>query len=175
MVLNTKADIDLRAQQIVSSAANNVLETGAGNGVFFADYTPKEVTRNKKPLTFTVSLFFDGTRNNRNNTDARKADNEVYRENRNQVSFNNGYSNVAILERYNFRDPETRKLSIYIEGIGTEDNRGDSLIGSAIGTGSTGIPAKVTKGINALCTEIYRMVDPKTEYIEKDRSRCLRL
>lgn len=167
VVMNTKADAELRAPQIVSTAANNVLETGKANGVFFADYEPKEVTKNKKPLTFTVSLFFDGTRNNRNNTDARKADNEVYKKHRNEVSFNNGYSNVGILERYNFRDPEERKLSIYIEGIGTEDNKGDSLIGSAIGTGSTGIPAKVKKGINAMCTEIYRMVDPKIEYIEK--------
>lgn len=167
MVLNTKVDTDLRAPQIVSTAANNVVETGAGNGVFFADYEPKEVTKNRKPLTFTVSLFFDGTRNNRNNTDARKADNEVYKKNKNEVSFNNGYSNVGILERHNFRDPEERKLSIYIEGIGTEDNKGDSLIGSAIGTGSTGIPAKVKKGINAMCTEIFRMVDPKIEYIEK--------
>lgn len=167
MLLNTKANTDLRAPQIVSTAANNVLETGASNGVFFADYEPKEVTKNKKPLTFTVSLFFDGTRNNRNNTDARKADNEVYKKNKSEVSFQNGYSNVGILERYNFRDPEERKLSIYIEGIGTEDNKGDSLIGSAIGTGGTGIPAKVKKGINAMCTEIFRMVDPKIEYIEK--------
>lgn len=167
LVLNTKANTELRSQQIVSTAANNVVETGKANGVFFADYEPKEVTKNKKPLTFTVSLFFDGTRNNRNNTDARKADNDVYKKNKDEVSFQNGYSNVGILERYNFRDPDQRKLSIYIEGIGTEDNKGDSLIGSAIGMGSTGIPAKVKKGINSMCTEIYRMVDPKTEYIEK--------
>jgi hypothetical protein len=77
-----------------------------------------------------------------------------YKEGINGKSGANYYSNVSILEAMNLiEDPET-EVSVYIEGIGTDDGEEDSSLGFAFGAGPTGVPAKVSKGIAELVEKI---------------------
>jgi hypothetical protein len=143
----------------------------------------------------TIGIFFDGTLNNKNNTEARvesqKMDADTkksaatqkynvptqkynydavsaYESNKDgkdkaDDSYENDLSNVArLFDYYNTSVPETpneKRLSIYIEGIGTTDYDDDSLYftegaGAAMGAGKTGIRAKVRKGCFKISTKI---------------------
>lgn len=117
-------------------------------------YNPAQtVNPNDKPVNIidvSLNLFFDGTQNNKTNTELGK-DND----NSNHVddSYTNDYSNVA--RGFDAIDPAAEnQVSWYIEGIGTEDGESESIPfttkpnnkGIPIGTGPRGIPAKVTKG-----------------------------
>ena len=108
----------------------------------------------------TVALFFDGTKNNMYNTDARNHNNKAYQEHKeDDSSYENDYSNVAQLWK-NFREDQGNYIfGHYIEGIGTEKLKADSLIGYAAGSGDTGIPAKVAKACKWI-TNALNMVAP---------------
>ncbi len=96
-----------------------------------------------------MSLFFDGTLNNRNNTDI-GADNAPEPGRLEGVgSYENDYSNVSKLEKHLNGDSRyDYDHKVYIEGIGTEDGQADSQMpGAALGMGSTGVKAKVYKGV----------------------------
>lgn len=118
---------------------------------------------NPKELDLTFGVFFDGTGNNLRNTEIRKKvqgvegygnpssdEEKIYkkkalkffsRKEKNN-SYKNDFSNVA---RLNLCTDEA--YTIYIEGIGTEDEKGDSVFpGQALGTGATGVLMKVRKG-----------------------------
>lgn len=114
-----------------------------------------------------VGVFFDGTLNNRKNTEARlehekkedglrhrKAIADKYIES--EGSFENDHSNVSRSEpAYETTNEELlKKFSIYIEGIGTENYKSDSTRGAGLGTGSTGVRPKVLKG----CKEIVNNI-----------------
>lgn len=147
---------------------------------------PKEPP--KVGIDVTVAIFFDGTGNNRNNVAQRlmaqhnKAHptqkvNQMngvawsgsYASNDDEGSYNAGYSNVSILENINRRRRlSQRQISIYIEGIGTENDAGDALWGSAIGTGGTGIPPRVLKGIRLIGERISKILEKRRDaYVEK--------
>ncbi|MCJ8154056.1 DUF2235 domain-containing protein [Chryseobacterium sp. SSA4.19] len=117
----------------------------------FGDYTP-EVTR-EEVLDITLGMFFDGTLNNKTNTIERRKQTADYKKNggspTDNNSYNNDWSNVARLW-----DNYDKNFGIYIEGIGTEDKKEDSMLGYAFGTGPTGIRGKVKKG----CEEIVKKV-----------------
>ncbi|WP_024459840.1 phospholipase effector Tle1 domain-containing protein [Marinimicrobium sp. LS-A18] len=135
--------------------------TQVGEGVFVPQPPISggdEGDEGKKKLSVRLLLFFDGTANNRTNVEERENNTEVYQELQDQwlglkayQSYNNGRSNIALLEaQVDDRTPPkgfdyARKL--YVEGAGTEDREADHRKGLAMGTGSTGIEAKVTKGI----------------------------
>ena len=142
----------------------------------------------KVGIDVTVAIFFDGTGNNRNNVAQRlmaqhnkahptqpvnQMDGVVwsgsYTSNYDEDSYNGGYSNVSILENTNRRRRlAQRQISVYIEGIGTENDAGDALLGSAIGTGSTGIPPRVLKGIRLIGSQISKILERRQDaYIEK--------
>ncbi len=125
-----------------------------------------------------VALFFDGTKNNMKNTEAREEyfklhgkrpyEDEKYRAeadktkaaiyakvgNKDDDSYENGYSNVALLSKYykkELRDPENLRDYAYVEGIATGDREHDAYVtdskdGYMFGIGDTGIKAKVEKG-----------------------------
>lgn len=101
-----------------------------------------------KPLT--ISIFFDGTGNNRFNTAAnRKKDpfQRDYDQKRKSVSYNNYYSNVAIL--YLSQDPQIGlHEQIYIEGAGTFKYREDTDYGLGFARGDSGIEARVGEAIS---------------------------
>jgi len=134
---------------------------------------------NQTGIDLTVAVFFDGTSNNRNNTAQRHMSqynrrhptqpqldedgiqwtHSYEQEGAADNSYANGYSNVSILERLNRRRTlERHEISLYIEGIGTADNEGDARMGSGIGTGDTGIWAKVGAGASRLADEITKIV-----------------
>jgi len=122
-------------------------------------------------VNVTVGVFFDGTQNNRKNTEARieheKNASDPTRNNtiaaqyifEDGSSFENDYSNVSRGEpHYEKKDEEKHKqLSVYIEGIGTENYGKDSWFpGVALGQGETGVPAKVKKGCEDTAKEIHK-------------------
>ena len=62
----------------------------------------KQEEKNLKSITITVSMFFDGTKNNRTNTLERINKTKIFQENdEDDCSYDNYYSNVAILEYMN--------------------------------------------------------------------------
>jgi len=117
-----------------------------------------------QPVKIRVAVFFDGTLNNRTNTGL--GEKGVHR----GVSYKNALTNVAILELYYQKDAEYHNgFSVYIEGIGTEDEEADSPITAGTGRGSRGILGKVEKGISKVIAGI-------TKSLSKDKEiGCLHL
>ncbi len=133
-------------------------------------------------VNITISVFFDGTNNNKYNTEARleyknKVDGKPFDHvkagyyeasadiKENKDSYSNDFSNVARLYKYyeeNDSDLTDLRGSIYVEGIGTETYEEDHVIrGAAFGAGSTGILAKVEEGIEESITLIEKLVKNK--------------
>ena len=85
-----------------------------------------------------VNVFFDGTLNNYYNVkEADPKAKALY--GKEGTSYTNALSNVARMWEpmgKNRMDPD---IGIYVEGIGTRHNQADSLLGSALAMGTTGI------------------------------------
>ena len=137
----------------------------------------------KRAITIRASMFFDGTLNNRTNIAARQRWERRSRAAGGPVgpapgvdseSYVNDYSNVAKLDQVlDLQQPGyDHAIKIYVEGIGTTDNDGDSQGGYAFGTGGTGVIAKVESGVNTLFDRIAALVaDPaevRIAYIHLD-------
>lgn len=97
-------------------------------------------------------LFMDGTYNNKFNVAARQRGRAGGRAA--EASFANDVSNVARMAdklrqtgNYNGKAYDVVR-SFYIEGIGTETGQDDSTYGGATGDGSTGVLAKVERGVS---------------------------
>ena len=140
----TKGNIVYSSQKSVQVSS----ETGITYG------TPDKINENDSPaneIDVVLNLFFDGTQNNKNNTQLGE---KSSLSNGDDDSYTNDYSNVA--KGYDAVDPNAdRQVKVYIEGIGTVDGKRDSLswlgiipnnIGSPMGEGDRGIKAKVTRG-----------------------------
>jgi hypothetical protein len=126
------------------------------NKKFAYDSPPPEPTPTEY-ASVTIGVFFDGTNNNKDNTDHRRANTATFRNVSSEGdSYYNDYSNVARM--WEFYDTPTR---IYIDGIGTQSNEGDSTEGSALGTGRTGVRAKVRKGCEEIVNKIKALTDKK--------------
>jgi hypothetical protein len=134
------------------------------------DYDPSEKDDENKELT--IGIFFDGTNNNKNNTKAKEyydkrsrggkltpeetISAQAYKQNgrdSNGSSYHNDWSNVARLY-----DVYPDKLAVYVDGIGTETEKGDSILGAGFGTGflfgGTGILGKVEEGCKKLAATV---------------------
>lgn len=112
-------------------------------------YEPPQNTKiNKVDMHFC--LFFDGTRNNKNNTDLRLKNDPIYTKNKKDDSYNNDYSNVARM----WTNAKSDKR-IYIEGIGTTNKAADDTLGYALGSFRTGIRSKVRAGCKDLAKKIF--------------------
>ncbi|MEM7159101.1 MAG: DUF2235 domain-containing protein [Myxococcota bacterium] len=104
-----------------------------------------------------ISVFFDGTLNNRANTRYGQANDPDFGQG--SSSYHNELSNVARLEEHVEEAPEyDYSTSIYVEGIATRDDRRDLRLGSAYGMWRTGVRAKVERGKNAAIRWLRRMV-----------------
>jgi hypothetical protein len=139
-----------------------------------------------------VAVFFDGTKNNRTNTRKRLSNPGIMKVKDDESSYANSLSNVAIMEVLNNkRRLASREVSVYVEGIGTQnfvegatkpvkngppvrvsdaDNGNDDTVGYALGSGPTGVTSKVTRGITLLRSEIGKAYKPGKkgrEYIRK--------
>lgn len=93
---------------------------------------PKPEAIKKKPVEIRISVFFDGTGNNRGNIRERKSRSGLYRKIKAQnpgeggkssyASFEADFSNIALLEeQYQSTTECTIFQSFYIEGAGTRD------------------------------------------------------
>ncbi len=151
-VIRTSGDYKTYAkEEIIHNSAVSVEQKGNETGV---SYNPAEkINPNDKPVNtiyVTLNLFFDGTQNNKTNTQA-----GAQHENSNHVddSYTNDYSNIA--RGYDAVDPNAEnQIRVYIEGIGTEDLESESIpfttkpsnLGIPFGMGDRGVSAKVSKG-----------------------------
>jgi len=121
-------------------------------------------------VNIIIGMFFDGTMNNQNNTNDRIANNAKYI--KKEGSYENDYSNVARLaDYYTLKDEENDKqLKIYIEGVGTTNDKEDSShltdhSGGAFGAGVTGVRGKVKSGCMQIASEIKRAAAGKVVQI----------
>ena len=134
----------------------------------------KESEENEVRKKIRICVFFDGTGNNRFNTEAREGNTEDYQDNKpkpgkDDNSYEADKTNVAKLDRYVDTDSlggYDHLISIYIEGIGTDDGKKDSKTGYALGLGDTGVKEKVNDGINKVLEELRRVIK-KNEIIEE--------
>lgn len=146
VVTQTEGDYKTFAKEgIVHNSAISVQQKGQESGVSYNEV--QKINPNDKPVNtidISLNLFFDGTQNNKTNTrlggDFKEASSDK------DDSYNNEFTNVA--KGYDTIDPNAdNQVSWYIEGIGTEDRKSDSILkGVAQGTGDTGVVAKVAKG-----------------------------
>ena len=128
-----------------------------------------------------LSVFFDGTLNNRTNTDLlnilkkeaeddgkKLSDKELYKFAKSGSSYGSDYTNVAKMERYieitNDKEYQ-KKMAIYIEGPGTDDKKRDKFFGYAFGMGRSGISKKVKIGIVKAVDKILNNRDGDTAVI----------
>jgi hypothetical protein len=123
------------------------------------------------PLRIRVSLFYDGTGNNRINVGLGPQFNS-------SDSYSAGESNISKLESAGL-DPlgqdVDHHLTIYTEGIGTTNRESDNFFpGMSLGIGVTGIAAKVEQGISSAISNICARAHScggmghKIEYIHVD-------
>ena len=127
------------------------------------------------------AVFFDGTCNNRNNTEqrerAQKKDapddemhrkaKEIYEKYKSDDSYDNDLTNIAKMEKCIDKEDDYQEcFAAYIEGPGTEDDQGDSTAGYAFGLGGTGVRSKVKKGLDLVIEKVTEKVDSADEIIE---------
>ncbi|ECQ7478209.1 type VI secretion system tube protein Hcp, partial [Salmonella enterica] len=140
----------------------------------------------KREITLTIGAFFDGTGNNLLNTNLRmqKCNPESYgldaraltefsqrcmkKEGFDGIevgSYLNYYTNIRWLyDLYHVeRIPEAINDDVqrkfYIEGIGTENNKADSLLGLGLGNNDTGVIAKTDKAIALICQLLNNLIN----------------
>lgn len=121
--------------------------------------------RNKTGISITIAIFFDGTLNNRINSNTRiEAGPGGQLSKWADTSYANWHSNVSLLEHFNRKRERTRReVSIYVEGIGTTDGGDDSRNGYLFGMGDTGIEAKVYRGVSLIRGWVNSLVAAEEE------------
>lgn len=104
-----------------------------------------------------VSVYFDGTGNNRQNVERGYAQRAQGRSP--GGSWANDYSNVSRLEeQQDAHEGYDFSFKLYVEGIGTQNLGSDVPQGNVEGRGITGIPTKVASGIRHLLEGIENEV-----------------
>ncbi|EJF4986134.1 type VI secretion system tube protein Hcp, partial [Salmonella enterica] len=150
----------------------------------------------KREITLTIGVFFDGTGNNLLNTNLRmqKCNPESYgldaraltefsqrcmkKEGFDGIevgSYLNYYTNIRWLyDLYHNNLEITNNLSdyqlkIYVEGVGTENNKADSLLGMGLGNNDTGVIAKTDKAVEFVNVVLRRFIHnfPKDKLLIK--------
>lgn len=144
-------------------------------------YTPQKVCCNpastsvpKQPeVNLHIAIFFDGTCNNRINSDEREYNKasyqnvlEEYPNKKGEIptqrnSFENDKSNIALLFE-NFIELGRTETDLYhkeyIEGVGTEDYMPDEQLGAALGDwGDKDLRSKVRKGCQRIANFINKI------------------
>lgn len=151
VITKVKGDYSVFSKEDITHNTKVSLEqSGKEKGVSYNK--AKTIHPNDKPvnlLEVSLNLFFDGTQNNKTNSDLGK---DYEKSNHDDDSYTNDYSNIA--RGYDAVDPAAEnQVRVYIEGIGTEDGKGEMHLfgnvpnqGILFGTGSRGVIAKVLKG-----------------------------
>ena len=169
----------------------SIVETGKEKGISFGQPSKPPEYQPENTIILYIGMFFDGTGNNRFNSESLyytkvKGNNDRIKSSEiptqlsftltpekikkkdiskinisNRDSYWNPYSNIVKLhdlyKEKSETDLRTKKnkytLKQYVEGIGTEKYKEDSVGGSSVGRGDTGIIAKVERGIKDLVKE----------------------
>lgn len=116
---------------------------------------PCPLVEEEPRITIRASLFFDGTLNNRSNTFERLSGSPTFGD-----SYENDYSNIEKLQRYFESSSDAdHSLSLYIEGIGTNNKTDDRFwtVAAMTGVGPAGIKDKVNIGLRRLVGRIRRL------------------
>jgi Uncharacterized alpha/beta hydrolase domain (DUF2235) len=172
----TGGDSLIYARENIVTNSQGPIEITSGEGIFFGEPEIYESNETLKGVKVFASIFFDGTKNNRNNTfrridkDAKSNTSDdsktIYKNTKqSESSYENGYSNIAALSYMTIAEKSKREVSIYIEGEGTEDNKKGDTDGYAFGAGATGIPAKVNKGFIEINKKVNDLFDNTLEYV----------
>ena len=187
-----KGDISIySASNIIETSMQSIVETGKEKGISFGQPSKPSEYQPENTIILYIGMFFDGTGNNRFNSESLyytkvKGNNDRIKSSEiptqlsftltpekikekdiskinisNRDSYWNPYSNIVKLydlyKEKSETDLRTKKnkytLKQYVEGIGTEKYKEDSIGGSSIGRGDTGIIAKVERGIKDLVKE----------------------
>ena len=187
-----KGDISIySASNIIETSLQSIVETGKEKGISFGQPSKPPEYQPENTITLYIGMFFDGTGNNRFNSESLyytkvKGNNDRIKSSEiptqlsftltpekikekdiskinisNRDSYWNPYSNIVKLhdlyKEKSETDLRTKKnkytLKQYVEGIGTEKYKEDSVGGSSMGRGDTGIIAKVERGIKDLVKE----------------------
>ena len=154
-------DIKVYTKENIVYSSQKSVQMSSETGITYG--TPDKINENDSPaneIDVVLNLFFDGTQNNKNNTQLGE---KSSLSNGDDDSYTNDYSNVA--KGYDAVDPNAdRQVKVYIEGIGTVDGKRDNLswaggipnnIGSPMGEGDRGIEAKVTRGCIKAAQELF--------------------
>ena len=187
-----KGDISIySASNIIETSMQSIVEIGKEKGISFGQPSKPPEYQPENTIILYIGMFFDGTGNNRFNSESLyytkvKGNNDRIKSSEiptqlsftltpekikekdiskinisNRDSYWNPYSNIVKLhdlyKEKSETDLRTKKnkytLKQYVEGIGTEKYKEDSVGGSSIGRGDTGIIAKVERGIKDLVKE----------------------
>ena len=187
-----KGDISIySASNIIETSLQSIAETGKEKGISFGQPSKPPEYQPENTIILYIGMFFDGTGNNRFNSESLyytkvKGNNDRIKSSEiptqlsftltpekikekdiskinisNRDSYWNPYSNIVKLhdlyKEKSETDLRTKKnkytLKQYVEGIGTEKYKEDSVGGSSVGRGDTGIIAKVERGIKDLVKE----------------------
>jgi len=119
-------------------------------------------------LQITMGMFFDGTGNNKFNSDNSR--------NTTDDSYGNSYSNVARAWQFykgslngvtlnnpqNRTDAEGVNFNFYVEGIGTKKDKEDSNIGFGLGMGLYGISQRVKEASRSVADTLRKQKDIDT-------------
>lgn len=154
-ISRTEEKIQLVIQNELTQHVDKPQQTNKPVVVRAPDNKPKQDNKSKRDVVF--NMFFDGTMNNMTNTTERIGKTDVYnnKSNKEDDSYTNFYSNVALLYMNNEVKKNEDIIKIYTEGIGTEDKKKDQTFpGGALGTGIAiymrGIKDKVQRGVQQM-------------------------
>ena len=196
-----KGDISIySASNIIETSLQSIVETGKEKGISFGQPSKPPEYQPENTIILYIGMFFDGTGNNRFNSESLyytkvKGNNDRIKSSEiptqlsftltpekikekdiskinisNRDSYWNPYSNIVKLhDLYKEKSEAKGKTHIikqYVEGIGTEKYKEDSVGGSSIGRGDTGVIAKVERGIKDLVREKIATL-PKDKKIYK--------
>ncbi|WP_333893397.1 type VI secretion system tube protein TssD [Atlantibacter subterraneus] len=140
----------------------------------------------KREITLTIGVFFDGTGNNITNANLRMSDcnperfgidpgeagefNQRCMEKKGitgtgATSYLGGHTTIHWLNSLYVEDAEITddqtayQRQIYVEGIGTENNKADSLMGMGLGNYDTGVIAKTDRAVQLITQKITTFAD----------------
>ncbi len=155
------------------------------NSAATSDNASNRAQKGKREITLTLGVFFDGTGNNAINTnnmikaciaeryeldniDAGAILGKCAREGMGvsgvgAISYTGYYTNVHWLrtlykQSISGSDSDIQQ-AIYIDGIGTEAGKPDSMIGQGLGISDTGVIAKTDKAIKCLVKNISNAIE----------------
>jgi hypothetical protein len=138
----------------------------------------------KREITLTIGIFFDGTGNNAPNTErALRSCGAGYHDlnfsgaesmlancvrdhfgfsGSEAVSYNTYFTNIywlsTLYQQGLTTEADEAQSAVYIEGIGTEIDQPDNLVGLGLGLAETGIIAKTDKAVSKIARHVQDML-----------------